>query len=66
MQRAFLERWYISVVWPGSGLSGILPDELRQTLGPVRAMLPLARQVAEALGPWLGCWRRKSPASGRS
>lgn len=53
MRSAFVERWRVYVVWLGSGVSGILPDELRLTLGPVRASLPLARQVAEALGPWL-------------
>lgn len=53
MQRAFLERWRVYLVWLGSGISGIRPDELRLTLGPVYALLPLARQVAETLGPWL-------------
>jgi hypothetical protein len=53
MRVAFVERWRLYVVWLGSGLSGILPDELRMTFGPVWAMLPLARQVAQALGPWL-------------
>lgn len=53
MCMAFVERWRVFVVWLGVGVSGILPNELRQMLGPVRAMLPLARRVAEALGPWL-------------
>ncbi|HEY7355036.1 MAG TPA: hypothetical protein VH590_01175 [Ktedonobacterales bacterium] len=53
MRSAFVERWRVYVVWLSSGVSGILPDELRLTLGPVRASLPLARQVAETLGPWL-------------
>jgi hypothetical protein len=53
MRMAFVERWHVYVVWLGSGVSGILPDELRLTLGPVRRFLPLARQVAETLGPWL-------------
>ena len=54
MRVAFGERWRVYQVWLGSGVSGILPDELRLTLGPVWALLPLARQVADALGPWLG------------
>ena len=54
MRVAFRERWRVYQVWLGSGVSGILPDELRLTLGPVWALLPLARQVAVALGPWLG------------
>ncbi len=53
MRVAFLERWRVYMVWLGSGVSGILPNELRLTLGPVRALLPLARQVAETLAPWL-------------
>ncbi len=53
MRRAFVERWHIYVVWLGVGVSGIRPDELRQMLGPVRRFVPLARQVAVALGPWL-------------
>jgi hypothetical protein len=53
MRSAALERWRVFAVWLGSGLSGIGPDELRLTLGPVWALLPLARQVAQALGPWL-------------
>jgi hypothetical protein len=53
MRRAFVERWRVYVVWLGVGVSGIRPEELRQTLGQVRAFLPLARQVAVALGPWL-------------
>lgn len=45
--------WQSFVDWLSSGVSGIRPDELRLTLGPVYALLPLARQAAEALGPWL-------------
>jgi hypothetical protein len=54
MRVAFGERWRVYLVWLGSGMSGISPDELRLTLGPVRRFVPLARQVAGALGPWLG------------
>jgi hypothetical protein len=53
MRVAFQERWRVYLVWLGSGVSGILPDELRLTLGPVWRFVPLARQVAEALFPWL-------------
>jgi hypothetical protein len=53
MRKAFVERWRVYVVWLGVGVSGILPDELWLTVGPVWRFLPLAWQVAEALGPWL-------------
>jgi hypothetical protein len=43
----------VYVAWLGSGVSGIRPEEVRRTVGPVWALLPLARQVAQALGPWL-------------
>lgn len=48
-----LEWWCGFVAWLGSGVSGVSPFTLRATLGPVWCRLPLARQVAGALGPWL-------------
>ncbi len=47
------ERWSCFVVWLDSGISGIHPRTLRLTLGPVAALLPLARQVAGSLNGWL-------------
>jgi hypothetical protein len=37
----------------GGCVSGMLPATLRLRLGPVWRVLPLARQAAEVLGPWL-------------
>jgi hypothetical protein len=45
--------WQSFVDWLGFGVSGVLPDTLRRTVGPVGLLLPLARQAAAALGPWL-------------
>ncbi len=53
MRTSSRECWVSFVDWLGSGVSGILPETLRLTLGPVGALLPLARRAAEALGPWL-------------
>lgn len=39
--------------WLNAGTPGTLPFMLLWTLGPVWALAPLARQAAEALGPWL-------------
>jgi hypothetical protein len=48
-----LEWWVGFIAWLGSGATGVLPFTLRQRLGPVWQLLPLARQVAGALGPWM-------------
>ena len=52
-QRWFGIRWRAVVSWLRCGCSGILPATLWQQFGPVGWALPLARQVAEAVGPWL-------------
>lgn len=39
--------------WLNAGAPGILPWLLFLALGPVWALVPLAQQAAEALGPWL-------------
>ncbi len=66
MQGVFLARWRIYVVWLGSAVSGIRPDELWLTLGPVWALLPLARQVAKALDPWLAALLTARQQRGRA
>jgi hypothetical protein len=53
MQASAKERWLSFLVWLGSGVSGISPFTLRLTLGPILALLPLARQVAREVSPWL-------------
>jgi hypothetical protein len=53
MQVSSQERWRLFLVWLGVGVSGIHPWTLRLTLGPIAALLPLARQVAREVGPWL-------------
>lgn len=45
--------WLSFVDWLHGGAPGTLPATLRLTLGPVWLLTPLARQAAEALGPWL-------------
>ena len=45
--------WLGFLAWLESGVSGVLPCTLRATMGPVWRLLPLARPVAKALGPWL-------------
>jgi hypothetical protein len=45
--------WLSFVDWLNGGAPGTLPATLRLTLGQVWLLTPLARQVAEALGPWL-------------
>ena len=52
-QRWFGIRWHAVVGWLRCGFSGITPAILWQQCGPVGLALPLARQVAEAIGPWL-------------
>ena len=52
-QRWFGIRWRAVVSWLRCGFSGITPAILWQQCGPVGWALPLARQVAEAVGPWL-------------
>jgi hypothetical protein len=47
------ERWLGFLVWMRSGVSGIHPLTLRQTLGPIAGRLPQARQVAGSLNRWL-------------
>jgi hypothetical protein len=44
--------WLSFLDWLGAG-PGIVPSSLFFSLGPVWRLLPLARQSAEALGPWL-------------
>ncbi len=46
-------RWLLFVAWLGSGVSGIWPETVQRLFGPVERLLPLARQVAAAVGPWL-------------
>jgi hypothetical protein len=47
-------RWQFFLDWLGAGVSGTLPQTLTMTFGePVWLLLPLARQAAEAVGPWL-------------
>lgn len=53
MRTLALEYWIGFVAWLGGGVSGVLPFTLQATLGPVWRLLPLARQVADTLGPWL-------------
>jgi hypothetical protein len=53
MQAPSQERWRSFLVWLGTGVSGIPPFTLRLTLGPVAALLPLVRQIAREVGPWL-------------
>jgi hypothetical protein len=63
--------WLSFVDWLGCGVSGVSPQTLRLMLGPVVALLPLARQAAEALGPWLlaerqrAGWMKRSPEDER-
>ncbi len=45
--------WLSFLDWLSSGVWGVLPFTLHATLGPVGLVLPLARHVAQALGPWL-------------
>ena len=52
-QRWFGIRWRAVVSWLRCGFSGLTPATLWQQCGPVGLALPLARQVAEAVGPWL-------------
>jgi hypothetical protein len=63
------ECWLSFLTWLNGGALGILPGTLRLTLGPIWRLLPLARQVAEAISPWLLARlaerrRLSSPAAG--
>jgi hypothetical protein len=46
-------RWTLFGDWLEAGAPGILPETLRLTLGPVWQQVPLARQMAWMLGPWM-------------
>ncbi|HEU5369424.1 MAG TPA: hypothetical protein VFU69_13205 [Ktedonobacterales bacterium] len=58
--------WLSFVDWLGCGVSGVSPQTLRLTLGPVRGLLPLARQAALALGPWLLALLAEHQRAGRA
>lgn len=45
--------WTLFGDWLAAGAPGVLPETLRQMLGPVWRRLPLARQMLWALGPWM-------------
>lgn len=45
--------WQSFLDWLDAGAPGTLPSTLFFSLGPVWRLVPLARQSAEALGPWL-------------
>ncbi len=53
MQASSQERWRSFLVWLSASVSGVDSLTLRQTLGPVAALLPLVRQIAGQIGPWL-------------
>ncbi|HEY7348991.1 MAG TPA: hypothetical protein VH599_11830 [Ktedonobacterales bacterium] len=67
MQTLSWARWVAFVDWLSSGgVSGVLPETLRRTVGPVWLWLPLARRAAEAIGPWLLALLAERQRTGRN